>query len=327
MLRGRRSIAIDLKHRDGVDTILRLVDGADALIEGFRPGVTDRLGVGPETCMQRNPRLVYGRVTGWGQAGPYAQTPGRDINYIGLSGALSLFGRRGEPPVPPTMTVGDFGGGGMLLAFGIACALLEARSSGQGQVIDAAIVDGSGLLTAMIYGLKASGTWTADRGSNAFDTGAPFYDAYETADGKYVTIGAVDPAAYELLRRLLGLAEEEWDDQLRRDRWPDLKVRMAKVFRSKTRDEWDALLEGSDVCYAPALTTDEAPHHPHNLQRHGFIEVAGVIQPAPAPRFSRTPPGAPEPPPEPGQDTDGILSGAGFTALEIARLRSTGAVA
>jgi len=328
LARGRRSVGVDLKSPDGVETVLRLVEQADAFIEGFRPGVTERLGIGPDECLARNPRLVYGRMTGWGQDGPYSPTAGHDINYIALAGALDPIGRAGEKPVPPLNLVGDFGGGGLILAYGIVCALLEAKTSGKGQVIDAAMVDGAAVLTTFIYGLRAMGFWQDERGTNLLDTGAHFYDTYETADGKYVSIGSIEPQFYAELLRLTGLDKEDLPGQMDRSQWGPMKERLEALFRTKTRDEWDAILESSpDVCYAPVLSMAEAPDHPHNKQRGTFVEVGGVVQPAPAPRLSRTPGAVSRPPAHPGQHTDEALADWGFAADEIAKLRETGAIA
>jgi alpha-methylacyl-CoA racemase len=325
--RGRRSVGVDLKHPDGAATVLRLVERADVLIEGFRPGVTDRLGIGPDECLARNPRLIYGRMTGWGQEGPYADASGHDINYIALAGALDPIGRAGEAPVPPLNLVGDFGGGGMLMAYGVVCALLEAGRSGRGQVIDAAMVDGAAVLTTFIHSLRAIGIWGDERGTNLLDTGAHFYDVYETADHRYVSVGSIEPQFYAELLRLSGLADEELPGQMDRSQWPALKEHVADVFRTKTRDEWCALMEGTDVCFAPVLSMAEAPEHPHNRHRATFVEVAGVPQPAPAPRFSRTPGRIEAPPPHFGQHTEEVLLEWGFPADDIEKLRQAGAVA
>jgi alpha-methylacyl-CoA racemase len=328
LLRGRRgSIAVDLKKPAGVAAVLRLAESADALIEGFRPGVAERLGIGPEDCMARNPRLVYGRMTGWGQDGPMATAAGHDINYIALSGVLHAIGRSGERPVPPLNLVGDFGGGGLILAFGIVCALLERERSGQGQVVDAAMVDGASLLAAAIFGLSSLGIWTEERGANLLDTGAHFYEVYETADGKYVSIGSIEPQFYAELLEKTGLEGEDLPAQMDRGGWASLKDRLATIFRQKTRDEWCEIMEGSDVCFAPVLAMSEAPEHPHNKKRGTFIEVDGVVQPGPAPRFSRTGGDVTAPPPVPGEHTDDILTAYGFSADEVAELRSAGAVA
>jgi alpha-methylacyl-CoA racemase len=325
--RGRRSVAVDLKHPDGVETVLALLESADALIEGFRPGVMERLGLGPDAALARNPKLVYGRMTGWGQDGPYAPTAGHDINYIALAGALDPIGRRGEGPVPPLNLVGDFGGGGMLLAYGLVCGILSARTTGTGQVIDAAMVDGAAVLTTMFHSFRAMGMWEDARGSNLLDTGAHFYDVYETADGKYVSIGSIEPQFYAELVRLTGLEGEELPWQHDRAHWPELKERMAAIFKEKTREEWCELMEGTDVCFAPVLSLAEAPEHPHNVQRGTFVEVAGVVQPAPAPRFSGTPVRIDSPPPHAGQHTDEVLAEWGFEGDRIAKLREAGAIA
>ncbi|HEX4539595.1 MAG TPA: CaiB/BaiF CoA-transferase family protein [Acidimicrobiales bacterium] len=325
--RGRRSVGIDLKHPEGAGVVLRLVEHADVLIEGFRPGVMERLGIGPDECMARNPRLVYGRMTGWGQEGPYADAAGHDINYIALAGALDPVGRAGEAPVPPLNLVGDFGGGGMFMAYGVVCALLEAGRSGQGQVVDAAMVDGAAVLTTFIHSLRAIGLWVDERGTNLLDTGAHFYDVYETADHRYVSVGSIEPQFYAELLRLSGLEGEELPAQMDRSQWPALKERVADVFRTKTRDEWCGLMEGTDVCFAPVLSMGEAPAHPHNRLRETFVEVAGVPQPAPAPRFGRTPGAIGRPPPHAGQHTEDTLADWGFTAGEREKLRQAGAIA
>jgi len=327
LARGRRSVAVDLKHPDGVETVLRLVEGADALIEGFRPGVMERLGLGPDVCLARNPRLVFGRMTGWGQEGPYAQMAGHDINYISLAGALAHIGRVGEAPVPPLNLVGDFGGGGMLLAFGIACGLVEAKLSGKGQVVDAAMVDGSAILMAMFAGMFHSGAAKPERGVNMLDTGSHFYDVYETSDGEYVSLGSIEPQFYAELLRLSGLGEQpDLPAQLDQSQWPAMKERVAAVIRTRTRAEWCEIMEGSDVCFAPVLTMQEAAAHPHNVHRQTYVEVAGVSQPAPAPRFSRTAPGVQGPPAWPGQHTDEVLAEFGVSAADLAALRASGAV-
>lgn len=304
--RGRRSIALDLKQDDDVATLLRLVEVADVLVEGFRPGVVERLGVGPDVCLARNPRLIYARMTGWGQDGPLAQAPGHDIDYIALSGALEAIGRRGDAPVPPLNLVGDNGGGGMLLAVGVLAALLETQRSGQGQAIDASIVDGSALLTANFHGFIANGRWTAERGANQC-TGAPFYDAYETSDGKYVAFGAQEPAFHTEFVNVLGLDPEVFADQWDRASWPARKEFVAAAIRKRTRQEWCDLLEGSDACFAPVLSFTEAPQHPHNRARGTFVEAWGVVQPAPAPRFTRTPASSPGRPPWPGEHNAEVL--------------------
>ena len=326
LLRNRRSVAVDLKKPEGIATVLELVAKADVLTEGFRPGVMERLGLGPDVCCARNPRLVYGRITGWGQDGPLAKAAGHDINYIALAGALAPIGRRGEAPVPPLNLVGDFGGGGMLLALGVVAALVERATSGKGQVVDAAMVDGAALLMSMMYGFRHSGLWSDERGTNILDTGAPFYEVYETSDGKHVAIGSIERQFYAELIQRSGLAAEELPHQLDRDQWPALKARFAAVFRQKTRDEWCTLMEGSDVCFAPVLDMGEAPQHPHNRHRGTFIDVAGMTQPGPAPRFSRTPNEVTRPAAHPGQHTDEALADWGVAASEIAKLRAAGAI-
>lgn len=329
MLRGRRNVAIDLKNDRGVETLLRLVDGADALIEGFRPGVMERLGIGPETCLARNPRLVFGRMTGWGQDGPLAGAAGHDINYIALAGALAHFSRRGEAPVPPLNMVGDFGGGGLMLAFGIVCALLEARSSGKGQVVDSAMVDGSATLMSMFWAFKNVGMFDeSSPGTNLLDTGAHFYDVYECADGRYLAVGAIEPQFYAIFLGLTGLSDDpDMESQMDRAKWPLLKVKVATRIKTKSRDEWAAIFDGTDGCVAPVLTMSEAAAHPHNVARRTFIEVAGVPQPAPTPRFSRTTPSTPTKPDHPGEHSREVLASAGFTAAEIDELIAVGAVA
>jgi alpha-methylacyl-CoA racemase len=327
LARGRRSVGVDLKKPEGVEVVLSLVERADALFEGFRPGVAERLGIGPDACLDRNPRLVYGRMTGWGQDGPYAPAAGHDINYIALAGALEPIGRRGQPPVPPLNLVGDFGGGGMYLAFGIACGIVEAQRSGRGQVIDAAMVDGAASLMTMFHSLRAVGIWNDERGTNMLDSGAHYYDVYETADGRYVSVGSIEPQFYAELLRLTGLEGEDLPRQQDRTHWPEMKERLAAVFRSRTRDEWCEVMEGTDVCFAPVLSIPEAVEHPHNVARGTFVEVADIVQPGPAPRFSRTPGGIRRPPAHPGQHTDEVLGDAGFDADRVAKLRAAGAVA
>jgi len=326
LTRNRRSLIVDMKNPVGIDIVLRMIEQADALQEGFRPGVMEQLGLGPEVCLERNARLVYGRMTGWGQQGPLSHVAGHDINYIALSGALHGIGRPGEKPVVPLNLIGDFGGGGMLLAFGMVCALFEARQSGKGQVVDAAIIDGAASLMAMIYGLRASGLWSGSRGRNLLDGGAHFYDTYETRDGKYISIGSVEPGFYKILRQLAGLTEPDFDDQMDSRKWPSLKKKLEEVFKTKTRDEWCGLLEGSDACFAPVLTTAEAAKHPHNRYRNTFIEKNGLLQQSPAPRFSRTPPEIRRKPPLPGEHTDQVLEEFGFELSEIDRLKSSGIV-
>jgi alpha-methylacyl-CoA racemase len=324
--RGRRSAAVDLKSKAGVEACLELVARADMLQEGFRPGVMERLGLGPDECLKRNPKLVYGRVTGWGQHGPLSQAAGHDINYIAITGALHAIGRPGERPVPPLNLVGDFGGGGVYLAMGMVAALFEAQRSGKGQVVDCAMTDGAASLMNMIYGFKASGFWKDERGVNMLDGGAHFYDTYETADGKYVALGSIEPQFYAELRERAGLKDGVWDAQLDRDAWPDLKQRLAAVIKTKTRDEWCRLMENTDVCFAPVLTMEEAPHHPHNKARETFVEVDGVVQPNVAPRFSRTPSAIQGPPPMIGAHTTEAFADWGLSAERIAALKSAGAI-
>ncbi len=326
LLRGRPSIALDLKHAAGRVTALRLIEGADALIEGFRPGVMERLGLGPESCLARNARLVYGRMTGWGQTGPLAQSAGHDINYLALSGALACIARRGAPPVPPPTLVGDMGGGGMLLAYGMVCALLEAKGSGRGQVVDAAVTDGSALLATLLYGLRAAGAFAAPAGENFLDTGAHFYDVYVCADGRFVSIGPLEGRFYAELLERLGIRDLDPAAQFDRAQWPALKERFAALFRTRTRDAWCALLEGRDVCFAPVLDFEEAPRHPHNVARGNFVTVDGLVQPAPAPKLSRTPGAVRSPAPATGAHDPGALRRWGFTAEEIAALRTQGAL-
>jgi len=327
LLRGRRSVAVDLKNPKGVDAVLRLIDRADALTEGFRPGVMERIGLGPDVCLKRNPRLVYGRMTGWGQEGPLALAAGHDINYIALTGALRSVARRGEKPVPPLNLVGDFGGGGMLLAFGIACALVERARSGKGQVVDAAMVDGAAALMTIIHGAHQSGWWKEERGTNMLDTGAHFYEVYETSDGKYVSIGSIEPQFYQELLEKLGLAGEKLPGQMDRSQWPAFKQRLAAIFKTRTRAQWCELMEGSDVCFAPVLSLSETKEHPHIQARGTFVTVAGAPQPGPAPRFSRSRAEIKRPPPHAGQHTDEALRDWGFSADAIRKLRDAKAIA
>jgi alpha-methylacyl-CoA racemase len=333
--RNRRSVAVNLKHPDGLETALRLIATADVFIEGYRPGVTERLGVGPSACLERNPALVYGRMTGWGQTGPLAQAAGHDINYIALAGALHLIGTAGGKPVPPLNLIGDFGGGGMLLLSGVLAALLESRKSGHGQVVDAAMVDGVCSLMGMMFALRADGYFRDRTGENFVAGGVPIYDTYETSDGKYVSIGSLEPQFYELLLQKLGLdaeptlrdlAYDHIEDADAQRRWPLLRNRLTDVFKSRTRDEWQKQLEGTDVCFAPVLSLEEAAHHPHNAARQTFIRIAGVVQNAPAPRFSRTPSPKPVAGHVAGADTVDVLRDAGITAEEVRRLRAAGAI-
>jgi alpha-methylacyl-CoA racemase len=324
MMRGRRSVTLDLKTPDGVTAALTLAARADAVIEGFRPGVMERLGLGPDTLLAANPQLVYGRTTGWGQDGPLAARAGHDIDYIALSGALHAIGRADGPPVPPLNLVGDFGGGGMLLAFGIACALIEAKRSGQGQVVDAAMIEGASLLTTMIWGMQAAQQWSDMRGANVLDSGAPWYDTYETNDHRYVAVGAIEPKFYAELLERLGLANAALPDQNDRAGWPELRARLAAVFATKTRDEWTRVFEGSDACVAPVLTFTEATRHPHFAARKSHVTVGAVTQPAPAPRLSRTPGAVRRPPPERGALGREALAEWGFPDEDIERLRTLG---
>ncbi|WP_068183068.1 CaiB/BaiF CoA-transferase family protein [Mycobacterium sp. UM_CSW] len=315
--RGRRSISLDLKSAEGRDALLRLVETADVFVEGFRPGVTERLGVGPDDCLARNSRLVYARMTGWGQSGPLASTAGHDINYIALAGVLDNFRRTGERPMPPLNLVGDMGGGGMMLAFGITAALVHAARTGEGQVIDAAMVDGAALQMAVVLGGRAQGRWPGEPGSNYSDTGAPQYEVYECADGKFVAVGALEGPFWSEFLRILdqpaGAVPSRDDPAL----WPQGKEALAKVFRTKTRDEWAAMFDGSDACVTPVLSIDEAPAHPHAKARSAFITVGGIEQPAPAPRFSATPADVPSAPPDRGEHTEEVLRELGLTDEEI----------
>jgi alpha-methylacyl-CoA racemase len=324
--RGRRSVEVDLKHPDGAEVVRRLAERADAMFEGYRPGVAERLGIGPEVCMARNRRLVYGRATGWGQDGPLASAAGHDINYIALAGALEPIGRAGGPPVVPLNLVGDYAGGGMMLAFGLVCGILEARASGTGQVVDAAMVDGASLLMTMFHGRRRAGTWTDARGTNYIDSGAPFYDVYETKDGRFVSVGGIEPKFHRELFERIGLPRDELPDPIRRRDWPALKQRLSTLFRTRTRDEWVALLEGTDACFAPVLALGEVADHPHHVARNSFVTLDGVPQPAPAPRFSRTAPEVSCPPPITGEHTGQVLSQWGLEDDEIARLLASGAV-
>jgi alpha-methylacyl-CoA racemase len=322
--RGKRSVALDLKRAEGVAAALRLIEKADALIEGFRPGVMERLGLGPDVCLKRNPRLVYGRMTGYGQTGPWAGRAGHDIDYIALSGTLSAIGPAGGP-VPPLNLVGDFGGGGMLLAFGVAAALLAAARTGRGEVIDAAMVEGASLLAAFIHGLRAQGLWREGRDSNLLDGGAPFYGVYRTRDGKHLALGAIEPKFYAEMIGKLGLAGERLPAQMDREGWPALKARIAAAVAARTRAQWEEIFAGSDACAAPVLTFVEAPAHPHNAARKSFVRAFGVAQPAPAPRFRGTPGAIARDPPRPGEHTRAALQDWGFAANEIDALIAAGA--
>lgn len=325
--RGKRSIALDLKVPEAIEAVLRLVEGADGLIEGFRPGVTERLGLGPDSCMARNPRLVYGRMTGWGQTGPLAGAAGHDINYISLSGALYHGGHRDSAPAAPPTLVGDIGGGAMFLALGVVSAILSARSTGQGQIVDAAITDGSALMTALMYTMMHNGRWNHRRQSNFLDGGAFWYDCYQCADGEWVSVGALEPQFYAELIERCGLGDEGLQGaQFDFSRWPEMRQRFEQLFRTRTRDEWCELLEGTDVCFAPVLNLEEAARHPHNRARRTFVEVDGLTQPAPAPRFSATPAELGGPPAEVGAHAVELLRTAGFSTREIEALESSGAL-
>ncbi|MCH8140305.1 MAG: CoA transferase [Proteobacteria bacterium] len=326
LARNRRSVAVDLKQPKGVEIVLRLVETADALFEGFRPGVTERLGIGPDDCLARNEKLVYGRMTGWGQEGPMAQAAGHDINYIGLAGALHGIGRPGECPVPPLNLVGDFGGGGMLLAYGLVCGLLETQRSGKGQVVDAAMVDGAASLMAMFFSMAAMGAYTENRGTNMLDGGAHFYDTYETQDGKHICIGSIEPQFYALLVEKAGLDKERFAPQMDSSQWPAFKEELKEVFKAKSRDEWCDIMEGSDVCFAPVLSILEAPDHPHNKARQTFLEVDGIMQPAPSPRFSRTVPRVSHSARVVGEDSVAVLKDCGFDDDEISELQQAAVI-
>ncbi len=320
--RGRKSIAIDLKQPEGIALVLDMASKCDGLIEGFRPGVMERLGLRPEIIHRTNPKLVYGRMTGWGQEGPMAKAAGHDINYISTSGVLAHLARAGGQPTPPINLIGDFGGGGMLLAFGMVCALLEAKGSGKGQIIDAAMVDGAATLMMMMWGFKAMGMWRDTPGINLLDTGAHFYDTYETSDAKWISLGAIEPQFYAEFRARAGLADDkDFDAQMSAADWPKLKTKLTAHFKTKTRDEWVALLEGSDACVAGILTMSEAVHHPHNIARKSFIEIGGIPQPAPAPRYSRTQNDTPTAPSAPGENSEEVLRSLGFTSERIEALR------
>lgn len=324
--RGRRSIGVDLKSAEGVELVLRLVERADVFVEGFRPGVTERMGLGPDACLARNPRLVYGRITGWGQDGPLADTAGHDINYIGLSGVLDLIGRPGQAPVPPVNLVGDYAGGGLLLAMGVLAALFERVGSGRGQVVDASMVDGAALLTTQLHGLHALGLWSGGRGENLLDGGSPCYDTYRAADGRYVAIGALEERFWVALVKVLDLDTETLPGRADPANWPRLREVIAAAVATRTRDEWARLAQGADACLTPVLSPWEAADHPHNRARHTFVDVGGTVQPAPAPKFGRTPPGVPTPPAKPGADTAEVLAEIGLSAGEVEALRTAGTV-
>ncbi|MBI1198154.1 MAG: CoA transferase [Phenylobacterium sp.] len=324
--RGRRSVALDLKTPEAVEACLKLMSKADGIVEGFRPGVMERLGLGPDVALKRNPRLVYGRMTGWGQTGPYAHAAGHDMNYIAITGALHAIGTS-DKPVPPLNLVGDFGGGALYLAFGVLAGIIQARETGKGQVVDCAMSDGAASLMAMFYGMKAAGVWTEQRRSNLLDGGAHFYDTYQCSDGKWVSIGSIEPQFYALLLEKTGITDPDFQRQMDRGAWPELHEKLAKVIATKTRDEWTAIMGGTDVCFAPVLDLDEAPKHPHNAARQTFVEVGGVTQPAPAPRFSATPGAIQGPPPSIGAHNREALADWGFSEAEIAELSGAAPVA
>lgn len=311
--RGRRSISLDLKNPDDVETCLKLLEQADAMLEGYRPGVLEKLGLGPDVVLARNPKLVYGRMTGWGQFGPLAKAAGHDLNYIALTGALWATGRQGEPPAPPLNLIGDYGGGALYLAFGLLAGVIHARATGEGQVIDVAMTDGAASLTSMFWGMRASGMWQDTRDANLLDGGAHFYDCYETSDGEWVSIGSIEPQFYALLLQQAEITDPAFQNQFDRANWPILSEKIAAIFKSKTRDEWTAIMEGTDVCFAPVLSWEEAVQHPHNVARQTFVEVEGVTQPAPAPRFSKTPGTIRSVAPKPGQHSQDILADWGIS--------------
>ncbi|MCO5397832.1 CaiB/BaiF CoA transferase family protein [Ralstonia soli] len=325
--RGRRNLALDLKKKEAVATVLKLVENADALVEGFRPGVAEKLGLGPNDCQRANPRLVYGRMTGWGQEGPLAQAPGHDLNYVSLTGVVHSIGLADGPPVIPLNLAGDFGGGSLYLALGVVSAILESHRSGQGQVVDAAMVDGSASLMTLFYGLRAAGYWTDNRGTNRLDSGAPWYNVYQAKDGLWVSVGANEARFWRNLLALLDLREDDMPDQHDRTRWPEMHERLAAAFRTRTRDEWSRLADGREACVTPVLSMAEAPDHPHLRARETLVEYDGVVQPAPAPRFSRTPGAIQRPPASAGEHSEEILRDWGFTSDEIAALREAAAIA
>ncbi|HWW30073.1 MAG TPA: CaiB/BaiF CoA-transferase family protein [Steroidobacteraceae bacterium] len=326
LLRSRQSIVLDIKKPLAADVARRVIASADGLIEGFRPGVMERMGLGPDRLLKDTPHLVYGRMTGWGQTGSLSQAAGHDINYIALAGALAAFGRAGEKPTPPINMVGDFGGGGMLLAFGMVSALLHASKTGEGQVIDCAMTEGASLLMSMIWGFHAAGKWSESRGTNLLDTGAHFYDTYETADGKFISVGAIEPQFYRRLCEGLGIIDADFDAQYERNHWAGLQEKMAAIISRRTRSEWCELLEGTDACVAPVLSMSEAPLHQHNVERRAFLSIQGVTHPAPAPRYSCTITRQPEAAKQPSADTLSVLRGVGYLDAELAELRSSGTI-
>nr|UXE45975.1 acetyl-CoA:oxalate CoA-transferase [uncultured bacterium] len=326
LLRGRRNIAVDLKNKEGQDAVLRLIDQADALIEGFRPGVMERLGLAPDICLKRNPKLVYGRMTGWGQDGPIAHIAGHDINYIALSGALAAIGPTDGPPVPPLNLIGDFGGGALYLAMGVLAGVLSARTTGKGQIIDCSMVEGAASLMMMMYGALASGAWIEKRGHNRTDGGSHFYQVYETKNGEYVSVGSIEPQFYKLLLTHTGLEGIDLPPQGDRAQWPGMRERLAAIFKQKTRAEWVAIMQQTDICFAPVLSMSEAIEHEHNRSRDSFVDVGGIAQPAPAPRFLGTPTSVQSSPARAGEHTDAILRDWGFSATEITTLQASGAI-
>jgi alpha-methylacyl-CoA racemase len=326
LTRGRPAVGIDLKHENGVELVLQMVEHADVLLEGFRPGVLERIGLGPNACLDRNPRLIYGRITGYGREGPLAAEAGHDINYISVAGALAPIGRRGEAPLPPLNLIADFGGGGMLLAMGVLAAIFERTRSDRGQVVDAAMVDGAALLTTMFHEIRALSLWHDERGTNSMDTGAHYYNVYETSDGGFVSVGAMEPQFYRSFMTGLGFADEDIPPKDDQSQWESLKERVAEIIRSRTRDEWLQTFDGTDACVTPVLTLGEAPHHPHNLERATFVDVGGIVEPAPAPRFSRTPPSAPSPSPGPGIHAIEALLDWGVSQPDVDRLVAGGII-
>ncbi|HPI49909.1 MAG TPA: CaiB/BaiF CoA-transferase family protein [Hyphomonadaceae bacterium] len=324
--RGKRSIALDLKKAEGVEAALSLIDQADALLEGFRPGVMERLGVGPDVALKRNPKLVYGRMTGWGQTGPWSSMAGHDIDYIALTGALHTMGRKGEPPAPPLNLVGDFGGGALYLAMGLLAGIIEARTSGKGQVVDCAMIDGAASLMTMFYGMKAAGMWSPERDSNLLDGGAHFYDTYECADGQWLAIGSIEPQFHALLVKGLGLPDDAFGSYMDRTKWPEFSRRLAEIVKTKSRDDWMKVFDGTDACVAPVLSMDEAPGHPHNAARSTFVEAFGMVQPGPAPRFSRTAGAVNGPPALAGKHSTDVLSSWGVDPEQVKRFVAAGVV-
>jgi alpha-methylacyl-CoA racemase len=325
--RGKKSVVVNLKDPNGLETLLRMVENADVLIDPYRPGVCEKLGIGPSVCLARNPKLIFARMTGWGQEGPLAQSAGHDINYISITGALYAMGRKGEKPVPPLNLVGDMGGGGMLLVNGVLAALLETANSGKGQVIDVAMVDGAAQLMWMFHSFEAMGLWDAtERESNMLDGGAHFYDTYECADGEYISIGSIEPQFYALLKERAGLTEEDFGAQNDQSQWSEMKEKLTTVIKQKTQAQWSEIMEGTDVCFAPVLNFLDAPKHPANIARNTYIEVDGLVQPAPAPRFGRTPSEVRHGGHDVGQDTDAVLTEMGFGEQELAGLRAGGSI-